>query len=206
MLVGLGTFLAEMLGAEAISKYKQRKRNKILERLSRLEIDRNDAELKKDELIACFLLAEEAIVKSNSLEKVDKIVNIYTGSVANGSLYIGIDAYQEIMSIISDLSDREINLLIATYKFFESEYDPAWEHKDAAKNQQLYISEQLSIDHDLAKALLIRLGRTGLVISEKDNSNCYSLAVIEMGLDLMHISQLGKDLKDWIYLTQRQAL
>lgn len=206
MLVEIGAFVAEMLGVELISKYKQGKRTMILERLSKLEIKRDDAELKKDELIACFLMAEDAISKSSSLEKMDKILNIYTGSIVNGSIYSETDSYGEIMSIISDLSDREINLLIANYKFFTNEYNPEWEHKEAATKQQAFLAQELKIEQELVKALLIRLTRTGLIISEKDNANCYSVAFLEMGLDLMCVSQLGNELKDWIYLSQPQAL
>ncbi|KWW43371.1 hypothetical protein GJ26_18365 [Vibrio cholerae] len=143
MLVEIGAFVAEMLGVELISKYKQGKRTKILERLSKLEIKRDDAELKKDELIACFLMAEDAISKSSSLEKMDKILNIYTGSIANGSIYSETDSYGEIMSIISDLSDREINLLMANYKFLPMNIIQSGSIKRQPRNNRLFLHKSL---------------------------------------------------------------
>ncbi|WP_348236439.1 hypothetical protein [Vibrio parahaemolyticus] len=179
----LGAFLTEReLGNKASGKYTV-----------------DSPELQKDDFIACYLATEEAIFKSTSQAKLNALVAMFVNGVNSEKIFDQSDRYQEILSIVADLSERELVLLYWLYKYESEHGRPQKASEQDIQKQLKYLSGKTEISLELVKALLIRLKRTGLVISENDMSD--KMDLIMSGQDSVYLSELANEVKEWIMFT-----
>ncbi|TEW50164.1 hypothetical protein [Psychromonas algicola] len=118
--------------------------------------------------------------------------------VESKKLFEDTDRYQEVLSIVSDLSHREIKVLYYMYEFDIKENKKDEKSEEKATRQLLYIANKFDTKIESVKAWIVRLKRTGLLLSESElrtNENSISFS---MGFELHHLSPMAKDLKNWI--------
>jgi len=184
---------------KVLNYFKDNRREKLLKCLETGKYTFDSPELQKDEFISCYLATEEAIFKSTSQSKLNALIAMFVNGVDSQKIFNESDKYQEVLSIVCDLSDRELALLYWLYQF---EYEPVGTEKsdDIAVRQLEFLSVKVGIQIKLLKALLIRLKRTGLIISETDNSVEYTAGFIT-GFELLYLSELADEIKHWIMFT-----
>ncbi|MFS1473552.1 hypothetical protein BCU45_002965 [Vibrio lentus] len=189
--------VASAITGKCVAVYKNHKREKLLNVLkdSNLSVDSN--QLQKDEFIASYLATERALEKSISDAKVNALTSMFYRGVESQKLFEQYDVYQEVLSIVTDLSERELHLMYHLYQFSEQTNNSSSDPDELAKQQHEYLADKLGISREMVKAILVRLRRTGLILSESELNDEYAF-MFQTGFELMHASQLAKDLKHWI--------
>jgi len=190
------------LATGGYGQYKQRKRKQLIEAMSQAEINLDAPELQNEEFIGCFLATEDAVAKCTSKTKFNALVAMFVNGVKTGKIVRDTDRYQEMLSIVSELSFREIQVIYHLYQF-DMEYEISSEEKSEAiaKKQLAYVAEQFSVDIETVKAWVIRLKRTGLLLSESELGTDENQISFSMGFELHHLSSLAKELKSWVLFT-----
>ncbi|OCH05847.1 hypothetical protein [Aliivibrio fischeri] len=193
----IGKFVASVAAGKGIEIYKNRKREKLLTALQNGELSVESNQLQKDEFIASYLATELALEKSISDAKVDALTSMFYKGVESQKLFEQYDLYQEVLSIVTDLSDRELHLMYHLYQFSQQSLNSQTDSDSLAKQQHEYLAGKLGISREMVKAMLVRLRRTGLILAESELNDEYAL-MFQTGFELMHVSQLAVDLKHWI--------
>ncbi|EOX4815531.1 hypothetical protein ACFKIV_004584, partial [Vibrio alginolyticus] len=157
--------LSATLG-NVVSRFRERRFNKLISGLENGDIKLTDHVLSDDSFIGCFLKTNEAIEKASVNEKVEFLTNLFVQGVKDGLIIDKPDLYSEIVTIFSDMSFREIEVLflvgdILPFTKVDGENsDVGQKNEDAVK----LLSEKYSISEDYAFTLISRLQRTGLVV------------------------------------------
>ncbi|QNI03064.1 hypothetical protein HXW73_09040 [Halomonas sp. SH5A2] len=168
------------------NKYKEKRRIFLLEELSKAGFTKESPEIKKDEFIAAFIATEDALKRSSSKNKIMTLSNMLVYGVGSGKLFENPSSYHEILSIIDDLSDREIIILYHLYDYRNN--DTSYCIETEPKNMTSYIAEKMNCDAELSSALLTRLERTGLL----SITHGYS------GAKSHELSALATELRKWV--------
>lgn len=190
---------ARFVTNKAFESFKNKRRNKIWEALSNGSFTVDSPELQNDEFIACYLATEEAIFKSTSQVKLNALIAMFYNGISSKKIFEQTDVYQEILLIVADLSERELVLLFWLYKFENKNGRPQKIIDHNVLKQLEFLSTNADMEIELIKALLIRLKRTGLLISENDMSEKRDLMM--SGSDSLYLSKLANEVKDWIMFT-----
>ncbi|EGQ8080111.1 hypothetical protein G5G45_004582 [Vibrio vulnificus] len=193
----IGKAVVNAVAGKGVEIYKNHKREKLLNALEEGDLSVDSNQLQKDEFIASYLATERALEKSISAAKVDALTSMFYRGVESKILFEQYDIYQEVLSIVTDLSARELHLMYHLYQFSEQVNNSSSDADDLAKQQHEYLADKLGISREMVKAILVRLRRTGLILSENELNDEYAL-MFQTGFELMHVSQLAKDLKHWI--------
>ncbi|HAS8501872.1 TPA: hypothetical protein I7751_20665 [Vibrio vulnificus] len=193
----IGKFVASVAAGKGVEIYKNRKRQKLLTALQNGELSVESNQLQKDEFIASYLATERALEKSISDAKVNALTSMFYKGVESQKLFEQYDLYEEVLSIVTDLSDRELHLMYHLYQFSQQSLNSQSDSDSLAKQQHEYLADKLGISRELVKAMLVRLRRTGLILAESELNDEYA-PMFQTGFELMHVSQLAVDLKHWI--------
>ncbi|SBR49155.1 hypothetical protein [Halomonas sp. HL-93] len=169
-----------------LNRYKKKRRIFLLEELSKAGFTKESPEIKKDEFIAAFIATEDALKRSSSKNKIMTLSNMLVYGVESGKLFENPSSYHEILSIVDDLSDREIIILYYLYDYSNNNKSSCI--KTEPKNMATYIAGKMNCDVELSSALLTRLERTGLL----------SIAHGFSGAKSHELSALARDLKEWV--------
>ncbi|MBD1571539.1 hypothetical protein [Aliivibrio sp. S10_S31] len=196
----IGKAVTNVVVGVGYKAYQNRKRSNLLKALENGEISVDSHELNKDEFIACYLATEEAIDKSISSAKLKALTSMFINGVASKKLFVEYEFYQEVLSIVSELSERELHVMYHLYAFSDNHSQTGESSDSLAQQQHQYLAEKMGISRDLVKALLVRLRRTGLILSESEVNDDYA-PMFQTGFEFMHISQLARDVKQWIMFT-----
>ncbi|CDT91524.1 hypothetical protein [Vibrio coralliirubri] len=193
----IGKVVANAVAGKGVEIYKNHKREKLLNALEEGDLSVDSNQLQKDEFIASYLATERALERSISVAKVDALTSMFYRGVESQKLFEQYDVYQEVLSIVTDLSERELHLMYHLYQFSEQTNNSSSDSDDLAKQQHEYLADKLGISREMVKAMLVRLRRTGLILSESELNDEYAL-MFQTGFELMHVSKLAKELKHWI--------
>lgn len=189
--------VTKFLANTGISTYKNIRRNKILRALELGKIDIYSSEVKNEEFISCYLATEYALMKASSQTKFNFLVNLFIQGANSGRLNREADAFQEVLSIVDELSERELTILYYIYQY-EIEFGPM---KGAAERNSFHQVEYLvnitQLSSNLIVALIIRLRRTGLLVTHLEKTQKSDLMMA--GIEIMFISPLADEIKSWVY-------
>lgn len=193
---------SRVIATGGYSLYKQRKRKQLIQAMSQAKINLDAPELQNDEFIGCFLATADAITKCTSATKFNALISMFVYGVKHEKVQNETEQYQEVLSIVTDLSYREIQVLYHLYQF-DMTYNISSDEKSesVAEKQLAYVAEQFRCDTESVKAWIIRLKRTGLLISESELGTNEDVISFNMGFDLHHLSSLAKELKSWVLFT-----
>ncbi|WP_281558105.1 hypothetical protein [Thalassomonas sp. RHCl1] len=151
--------------------------NKVLTGLESDEISLSDVKKASPGYLACLIRTIEAVERASSVEKVNTLKKLFVASDSSGLIEKQPDFYQEILSIFSELSYREILILFYLDKGGLPYTDDLHvkEPERAADDDTLpnphvqyeeasqYCAYQVKVNSDVLGALLGRLSRTGLI-------------------------------------------
>jgi hypothetical protein len=150
---------------EIILKYQWNKFRVFFEELAKGSISLSKDLIKNDDFLFCFFKTMDAVQRSRKEEKIRFLARLLTAGL-NAELFADTDDYEEILSIIDDLSYRELQILALLGQFEKknpkqnSESDVQWTNRYWSSFVQA-ISDQLKISADTVSAMLTRLQRSG---------------------------------------------
>ncbi|MCG8336265.1 MAG: hypothetical protein MJE63_17295 [Proteobacteria bacterium] len=182
-----------------LKHFKNKRRKALLEGLESCDYTIDSPEIQKDEFIVCYLATEQAVFKSVSQTKLNALISLFLNSLESKKIFEQSDQYIEVLSIVSELSERELVILFWIFKF-EEKYKRSISNKEQGVKKQLdFLNEKTGLGRELLRALIIRIKRTGLLLSENDLLEKKDM--IMSGNDTIYLSQLAIELKDWIMFT-----
>lgn len=191
------TPLVRFLANVGISKYKEHRRKKILKAIEEGVLSAASHEAASDEFISAYLATEDALMKASSQNKFNFLLNLFLQGSNSGRIEREPDAYQEVLSIVNELSERELTILYFLYEY-EREHGPMDGQLSRPINHQVtYLVEKTFLERELIVALLVRLRRTGLIITFSEKTRKHDLMMT--GIETMLISPLADEIKDWIF-------
>lgn len=174
----------------------QNNREEILEGISLGSIGLDDRKIESDEFVACILATVKAVTLSASSSKIDALVSMFLHGCESESLDEHGDRYLELLSIVRELSERELAILVHLYNFEQGSHSSVSD--EYADEQLSYLSEKLGYDPVDIKPLLIRLKRTGLILTETERDESRIPAFLS-GWEALYLSSLANELKRWIH-------
>jgi hypothetical protein len=193
------TPVVRALAKLGIGSYKERKRNKILQALDDQSLSIDDHIVKSDEFISAYLATEHALMMSSSKNKFDFLVGLFVQGSKSGRIEREPDAYQEVLSIIDELSERELTILYHIYNYEIENGEMKGKLTRDSEHQIKYLSQKTSLDRELIVALLVRLRRTGLIITFSERRTVKDLSL--GGVEIMFISPIAAEIKEWVFGT-----
>ena len=152
------TFVGKSI--ERIHKERQRE---FFDALKKGNIKLTEEIIKNEDFLHCFFITYNAAIRTRSEEKIGYLAKLLCGSVED-SMFSDIDDYEEILGVVSDLSCREIKLLVLLDDF-ETKY-PQKDNENELQRVNHYWDEFVDAASDLCKrseldALMSRLTRSG---------------------------------------------
>lgn len=161
-----------------IKEYSQRRNyEKIVSQLLNNEISLKEAKLSNNYYLAAIIKTIEAVQRASCAEKMNLLKYFFIACETKNIILDKPDFYQEILSIFSELSYRELLILTYLYDaklpFTDDTHVKTPEiciDNDSYPNPQVqyeqaisFCSNKMMIEEDMLCALLGRLARTGLI-------------------------------------------
>lgn len=159
------------LSRSLIQIVAKRRTEKVLQELEAQGITLVQARAKDPAYLGCLLRTMEALERSSRSEKLNMIVSFFTTCDASNFIQEQPDFYQEMLSLIDEMSYREMQILFhldqAGLPFYDDKevINPNDENNASAKFATAIeiTSKKMSLNKDMLIALLVRLNRTGLL-------------------------------------------
>jgi hypothetical protein len=162
----------------AIKQVAQKNRDEAL--LAKLEengISIQEAKLKSAGYLSSLIRTIEAVERASTIEKINILMNLFITSDSRGFIEQQPDFYQEILSIFSELSYRELMILYHLDKgglpytddLHVKSPELAVDNEDMPnpleqyEEANAYCAKGIKVNQDVLGALLGRLARTGLI-------------------------------------------
>lgn len=151
---------------KAVQTFRERRFNRLIEGLEKGDIKTDDFDLQSDQFIACFLKTNEAIEKSAAKEKVDFLIGLFMQGVKENLIVEKPDFYNELISIFSELSYREIEVLYLLDGVLPVDGEDRENSRVGEQNEEAakLIAEKYGVTEEYGFTLISRLQRTGLVV------------------------------------------
>lgn len=151
---------------KAVQTFRERRFNRLIEGLEKGDIKTDDFDLQSDQFIACFLKTNEAIEKSAAKEKVDFLIGLFMKGVKENLIVEKPDFYNELISIFSELSYREIEVLYLLDGVLPVDGEERENSRVGERNEEAakLIAEKYGVTEEYGFTLISRLQRTGLVV------------------------------------------
>lgn len=191
------TPIVKFFAAAGINIYKQKKREKILDALSKGLLHADSHQLQSDEFISAYLATESALIKASSQCKFDFLLHLFIQGSNSGRINREPDAYQEALSIVNELSERELTILYHLYNYERDHGDMDGQLALPSDHQVDYLIDKTGLERELIVALLVRLRRTGLIITSSEKKTLRDLMI--SGIEIMFISPIAEEIKAWIF-------
>jgi len=191
------TAIVRFLAKSGIDAYKRKRRNEILSALDSGLLNIDSHQLQTDEFISAFLATEHALMKASSQNKFNFLLELFIQGSKSGRVNKEPDAYQEALSIVDELSERELTILYHLYNY-ETDNGAMDSQLDRPNDHQVeYLSKKTDLERELVIALLVRLRRTGLIITYSEKSQSSDLMM--SGIEVMFISPIAAEIKAWVF-------
>ena len=192
-----GTAVVKFLAKSAIDTYKKIRRERILSELEAGNISVDSKELESDGFIAAYLATESALMKASSRSKFDFLIQLFLQGCNSKRLANEPDSYQEVLSIVNELSERELTILYHIYNYERDHGEMEGQLSRDHGHQVKYLLEVTGLLREHVIALLGRLRRTGLLITYSEKTE--SVDIMLGGIEVMFISPLAEDIKSWVF-------
>ena len=191
------TPVVRFLAKAGINKYKKNRREKILKALDAGLITSDSHQVESDEFISAYLATEDALMKASSKSKFDFLLNLFVQGSNSGRIDREPDAYQEVLSIVNELSERELTLLYHIYNYERDHGMMGGQLSRDQGHQVKYLLDVTGLEREHVVALLVRLRRTGLLITWSEKSDSVDLML--SGIEVMFISPIADEIKTWVF-------
>lgn len=200
MVEGTTTNLVRFGLQKVIDIYKENRREKLIQKIESGEIKLSDTDAKNDNFIASYLALEAAIFKCTSEQKANALISLFTHGVNSKKIFSETDIYIESITILSELSYEEISLLNCLKEYKPNKSIDSCDYK-LASNQLDFFMTETGLSLNMIKARVIRLKRTGLILSKSELSTSMNdQRQYSPGFEAVHLSDIAKSIFDVIHL------
>ncbi|QTL34003.1 hypothetical protein [Pseudoalteromonas viridis] len=151
---------------QAVKHFREKRFERLISGLENGDIKLGDRELESDQFIACFLKTNEAIEKSAAQAKVDFLIKLFVSGIKENIIVEKPDYYSELVTIFSELSYREIEVLYLIGDTLPYDGESRDNSKVGEQNETAakLLALKYNVSEEYAFAMISRLQRTGLVI------------------------------------------
>ena len=158
-----GGGVVDAIICDTMKKIKKIRQERFFIELKDGKIKLTEEIIKNEDFLHCFFITYNAAIRTRSEEKIGYLAKLLCGSVED-SMFSDVDDYEEILGVVSDLSCREIKLLVLLDDF-ETKY-PQKDNENELQRVNHYWDEFVDAASDLCKrseldALMSRLTRSG---------------------------------------------
>lgn len=161
----LSSILSKPLITVALNTYRDRKRDKLLDKLVSSKIQLDDSKLKSDSFISAFVKTEEAIQKAESQEKFDFLLSLYIRSIESELIFEQPDLYHEVIHTLGEMSCREISFLYLLDDYSRENKETEENFREFNQGLDKLFQSKLNLNYAAQQAMTRRLYRTGFVSS-----------------------------------------
>ena len=123
--------------------------------------------LENNEFLHCYFATSAAVLRTHRNEKIQAFARLLRSSTEDGKIST-VDEYEELLSILADLSQRELSVLV-TLDQYETRHPPLPDENDLQRANRLWDAFVLQISQDLS----IGLREVGSVLTRLNRSGCY---------------------------------
>lgn len=161
---GIGSTIDVVLCIQ-IEKIKSERLKIFYDELGNGDIILSEDLIQSEDFLHCYFSTLKAAIKSRRGEKIKFFAKMLKSSISYKSI-LTTDEYEEYLSILDELSYRELSILFKLYNF-ESRYPKKDEENELQRSSRFWtnftseIEEELGIHPDEIKSILTRLNRTG---------------------------------------------
>lgn len=159
----LATTLGITTAKKIFNLYDQRKRDRLINLLSQGGIKLTDSQIKNDKVIGSTIRTITAVQQAVGEEKICTLENLYLNGIHSGVIENNNDLYLELLSIVADLSHREMEILVHINTHFVQ--DSGSDENNKIYNPTAYVADKLDLKNTYVQGLFNRLMRTGLILS-----------------------------------------
>lgn len=191
------TAVTRFLSKVFIDNFKKRRRARILRDLELGHLSVDSKTLESDEFISAYLATENALMKASSESKFNFLIELFIQGCNSHRLIQEPDSYQEALSIVDELSERELTILYHLYNYERAHGDMDGQLSRDHGHQVEYLVNATGLMREHVIALLVRLRRTGLLITFSEKSE--SVDIMLGGIEIMFISPIADELKFWVF-------
>lgn len=191
------TPVVRFLAKAGINKYKKHRRDQILKALDEGLISIDSHQVESDAFISAYLATEDALMKASSKSKFNFLLNLFIQGSKSGRIDDEPDAYQKVLSIVNELSERELTILYHLYNYERDHGMMGGQLSRDHGHQVKYLVDATGLEREHAVALLVRLRRTGLLITRSEKSESVDLML--SGIEIMFISPIADEIKSWVF-------
>ena len=162
---GLGS-AADTYLATKITNMRQDRARAFYDELSKSNTVLSEDEIASDHFLHAYFSTMRAILNTRRKEKIQLLAQLFIRFCQDKD-FERLDAYEENLSILDDLSYREFEILLILYRLEATTFKPG-ERRTLAKSKKLWpdfiaaIKDKVGIQDDDIPGTLARLNRTGL--------------------------------------------
>ncbi|WDD99527.1 hypothetical protein [Thalassomonas actiniarum] len=156
----------DVLAQERLSQIETERFNILIKALEEGELDLTEDILNSNEFLHAFVKTSRATVQTYRREKIQLLAELFTATFKDNQ-FNKIDEYEELLSVIDDLSVRELNIL-SLLDSFEQKHPVQKEENELQRSDHYWgtfietVENEFSLNRDELKGVLVRLQRSGL--------------------------------------------
>lgn len=164
----------------------------LLERLESGQVDIDDPQVQTDSFISTLINTADALQKASGHKKINVLTELLLSGAKSGKVNSRTDEFNELLSSIADLSERELITLAICGDCLLYSHSGIDGKKVVEASGKLYekTSAELSKTHEEAISLVAGLQRTGFIVPMNQPQK----------YPLYMLSQKYKDLISYIHL------
>lgn len=161
---GVGSAIDASLIA-LIENIRTKKLKTFFDELARGDIILSEELIKSEDFLHCYFATSQAYLNSRRTEKIKLFARLLKSSFEHNKI-IDVDEYEELLSILDDLSFREISILFKLDKF-EVDYPKKDDENELQRASRFWdkfideITSEFQISIGEANSIMTRLNRSG---------------------------------------------
>lgn len=162
---GVGGFINSIL-VGYLNQVRQERLDAFFAELATGRLVLTEEEMQKEDFLHKYLITVRAVLDTRRREKIKLLARLFR----NGACRLEpleVDTYEEYLSILDDLSYRELGILVMLYQY-EQDYPKREGENDLQRANRFWgqfkdgVASQLGIEANEIDAMLMRLTRSGL--------------------------------------------
>lgn len=178
--------------SKGVDFLRKRRIDQLLERLESGGIDVDDPKVQTEPFISTIIYTADALQKASGHKKINVLTDLFINGVNNNSVNTKTDEFNELLSAMAELSEREIVVLshcgeCLIYSAPNTDGKSVVQSSDALYKT---VSESLSISIEESISLVAGLQRTGFIVPLNQPQQ----------FPLYMLSQKYRDLLSYIHL------
>ena len=156
--------MTDMAISKIIEKINEKRKREFFEELKNGKIELTKEIIENEDFLHCFFITYNAAIRTRTNEKIRYFGKLLCGALESSTFH-DINDYEEILGIVSDLSEREMKILIILDDI-ETKYPKTEKESELAHADRCWKEFADAVSPDLCdkselEALMVSLTRSG---------------------------------------------